>query len=247
VYKLIKWQLREYRGLATKLMLGWLALASVAALGTHLLLGATGDRAVYVLRLLQFGALGGLVFIQYVSYFDFGRHGLPFSAANLLLHVPLPQWRTLVAKVIALLPVLVLYLAADGAVTHITGDIGPFALHNWERVLFATGLFFFCVGFALTSLLLRTIAKARIGLSAALASKWHTRRRPALGLLIDGVWFAANFVVFGLLIVTAEVLSARVDLLAAPHVPGVILLALAAVLTGLNGYLLDHITTQAEI
>jgi len=247
MYKLIKWQLREYRSLAAKLMLGWLALASVAALGAHLLLGATGDRAVHVLRVLQFGAISGCVFIQYLSYFDVSRHGLPFSAANLLLHVPLPQWRTLVAKVIALLPVLVLYLAADGVVTHITGDIGPFALHNWERVLLGTGLFIFCVGFALTSLLLRTIAKARTGLSAAMAIKRHTHLRLALDLLIDGVWFAANFMVFGLFIVTAEVLAARVDLLAAPYVQGVILLALAAALTGLNGYLLDHMTTQVEI
>jgi len=247
MHKLVIWQLREYRSIAAKLMLGWLAVATIAALGTHLLLGATGERAVHVLRLLQFGVIGGCAVIQHIYYFDGSRHGLPFSAANWMLHVPLPQWRTLAAKSIALLPVFVLYLVADGVLTHITGDSGPIGLLNWERVLLILGFFFFCMALVLNTLLMRTIAKARTGLVVAGASAWHRHLRRALSLVIDGVCFAVNWSVWTLMIVTSEVFDARVALLAAPYVQGAILFVLAAALTGLNGYLLDHVTTQIEI
>lgn len=233
--KLVLWELQEYRGVAMKMMSGIFAVAVVVSFTSHLVFGAASERVVEGCRLLLLGALGGNAVALHVSYFSFNLPGIEAGANTLMLHAPVAAWRVLVAKQVAALPVLVLYLATDTALTLVTGYEHLLPLYDWQRILLFALLYFLGVALALNALVVRTAAKARI------------RFGKALGLVVDGVVFAVSFALFVLLVSGAYVLPELVAVMAAPLVQALLLLVLASALTWLNAHLLEHVANRIEI
>ena len=239
--KLIRWQLREYRSAKAKAMLGFLAIAAVAAWLSYTLLSLPAQ-LISVFRMVQLGALGGLLMLHYYPYLQVG---VVRDAHTLPLHVALPQRWALVAKVIAKLPLLAAYMAVNALLYYVLPpDFPGLQEFSWQASLVRAPLYIFGVAILMSALVLRTVLRSML----ALPVRWRflgrrAQRGRAFSFALD-----ATLVVVGAALVGGLIgIMTRVGAVYAPSVEALIFAVAALALTWLNGFLLERYTPQLEL
>ncbi|MBS3937954.1 MAG: hypothetical protein KGZ50_05235 [Peptococcaceae bacterium] len=226
--KLIKWQFRAYRSGALLAYLALFVVTGVAAWMGYTLLNVPAQLAVGVFRILLWGSLGGILAVQYIPYLTLKVEGTKADDGTLPLHVPLSHRQTLLAKLLACLPLLAAYIALNTLMFHaLPLDLPQLAELNPQRAAVRATFYILGVSLLINALVVRTLLRG--------ASKWH----------------AANFATDSALLICYALLGGiLIGFIGVVGLPDPLQAALSATigiaLTYLNGYLLEHYTPQLE-
>jgi len=238
--KLIRWQLREYRSVRVKVLLASVAVVAVAAGLSYTLLDFP-TQFITVLRWVQLGTLGGLLMFHYYPYLQVrvirDAHTLP-------LHVALPQGWSLMARVIASIPLLAAYIAVNALLYYaLPPDFPQLQELSLLSSLVRAPRYLLGVALLMSALALRTVLRSVLAFPDRLRcvsrrAKWDR----ASSVALDAALLVGCSVLAGVLIA----IMARVGA-AHPAVEALVFTAAGFALTWLNGLLLDRYTPQLEL
>lgn len=238
--KLIKLQLRQYRGAEMQVLLGMLVIMTFVGWISHALFHAPADLVLMIFRIGIWIFIGAATIIQYLSYIQVGSG----DDYTLPLHIPMPQLWSLAARQLASLPIAAAAAAAYLLLGYaFRSEPYVYLPTGWQWLLSAS-YYLLGVSIAINMLTVRRLLKYKLALPRRLqalrkASRWCSATDSVADVILLILPVAYVIAITRLAAISGEWVASR-------PLMALIICAGSAAITCLNAYLIECYGPQLD-